>query len=38
MKLQGPKSLGIEFVNEEVIPLIDSLLSINNNDILRTLY
>ena len=34
-KTKGPKSLGIEFVNEKIIPLIDSF-SINNNDILKT--
>ena len=34
-KIEGPKSLGIEFVNEKVIPLIDSF-SINNKDILKT--
>ena len=34
-KNEGPKSLGIEYVNEKVIPLIDSL-SINNNDVLNT--
>ena len=34
-KNEGPKSLGIEYVNEKVIPLIDSL-SINNNDVLNS--
>ena len=34
-KTKSPKSLGIEFVNEKIIPLIDSF-SINNNDILKT--
>ena len=34
-KLKGPKSLGIEYVNEKIIPLIDSF-SINNHDILKT--
>ena len=34
-KLQGPKSLGIEFVIREVIPLIDSTL-VDNYNILRT--
>ena len=34
-KTKGPKSLGIEFVNEKIIPLIDSF-SVNNNDVLKT--
>ena len=34
-KISGPKSLGIEYVNEKVIPLIKSY-SINNYDILMT--
>ena len=34
-KVEGPKSLGIEYVNEKVIPLINSF-SINYNDILIT--
>ena len=34
-KISGPKSLGIEYVNEKVIPLIKSY-SINNYDILKT--
>jgi len=34
-KISGPKSLGIEYVNEKVIPLIKSY-SINNSDILKT--
>ena len=34
-KIEGPKSLGIEYVNEKVIPLINSF-SINYNDILIT--
>ena len=35
-KNEGPKSLGIEYVNEKVIPLIDSLSINNNNDVLNT--
>ena len=31
----GPKSLGIEYVNEKIIPLIDSF-SIDNHDVLNT--
>ena len=34
-KIEAPKSLGIEYVNEKVIPLINSF-AINYNDILIT--
>ena len=34
-KLKGPKSLGIEYVNENILPLIDSY-SINNHNVLKT--
>jgi len=34
-KTEGPKSLGIEYVKEKIIPLIDSF-SVNNNDVLKT--
>ena len=33
--IDGPKSLGIEYVNERIIPLIDSF-SIDNHDVLNT--
>ncbi len=34
-QFDGPKSLGIEYVNEKILPLINSF-SINNHDILKT--
>jgi len=34
-KLKGPKSLGIEYVNANILPIIDSY-SINNHNVLKT--